>query len=282
MQRLKRRTLLTPIVRIYIINTIQKDFSAKRERGPKMLDRMSQYLQSLQQITSEVDFSELSEAFRAGMEDSSIYIIGRRGKLLGYSLEEGFDSTPFDSEWLFTGSASSKIQSLANRVADISVQKGPNDETIMVVPIIGGDERVGSILVVRRSGEFGSEDMDIARIAGVTLGMIISRVIHERQEDKAAETRAARSAINSLSYSEILAMQRIFEELDGDEGLLIASRIADEAEITRSVIVNALRKLASANVIESRSLGMKGTYLRILNPEIRKEFEKQWFANPKA
>ena len=112
--------------------------------------------------------------------------------------------------------------------------------------------------------------------------MIISRVIHERQEDKAAEARAARSAINSLSYSEILAMQRILEELDGDEGLLVASRIADEAEITRSVIVNALRKLASANVIESRSLGMKGTYLRIINPEIRKEFEKQWFTHPKA
>ncbi|HHT42180.1 MAG TPA: GTP-sensing pleiotropic transcriptional regulator CodY [Firmicutes bacterium] len=233
-------------------------------------------------MTSDVDFYELSEALQAAMEESSIYVIGRRGKVLGYALEEGFDSTPFDAEWLSEGVASNQIQSMANRVADISVQEGPNNETIMVVPIIGGDERVGSILLVRRSGEYTAEDMDIAQIAGVTLGMIISRVIHERQEDKAAEARAARSAINSLSYSEILAMQRILEELDGDEGLLVASRIADEAEITRSVIVNALRKLASANVIESRSLGMKGTYLRIINPEIRKEFEKQWFTHPKA
>lgn len=246
-----------------------------------MLERMTQYLQSLQQITAEVDFHELAESLRAGMPQSSIYIIGRRGKVLGYALEDGFESTPFDAEWLATGEASNQIQSLANRVADISVQEGPHQESIMVVPIIGGDERVGSILIVRRSGEFIAEDMDIARIAGVTLGMIISRVIYERQEDRAAEARAARSAINSLSYSEILAMQRIFEELDGDEGLLVASRIADEAEITRSVIVNALRKLASAGVIESRSLGMKGTYLRILNSQIRKEFEKQWFSHPK-
>ena len=36
----------------------------------------------------------------------------------------------------------------------------------MVVPIIGGDERVGSILLVRRSGEYTAEDMDIAQIAG--------------------------------------------------------------------------------------------------------------------
>ena len=247
-----------------------------------MLERMAQYLQLLQQITADVDFNELSEGLRAAMDDSSVYILGRKGRVLGYALEEGFDSTPFDAEWLSEGTASSQIQSMANRVADISIQEGPNGETVMIVPIIGGDERVGSALIVRRRGEFTAEDMDIAHIAGVTLGMIISRVIHERQEDKAAEARAARNAINSLSYSEILAMQKIFEELDGDEGLLVASRIADEAEITRSVIVNALRKLASANVIESRSLGMKGTYLRILNPEIRKEFEKQWFSNPKS
>lgn len=247
-----------------------------------MLERMTQYLQLLQQITSDVDFNELSEALQAALPESSIYIMGRKGRVLGYALEEGFDSTPFDANWLSDGVASAQIQSMANRVADISIQEGPNKETVMIVPVIGGDERVGSTIIVRRSGSFSGEETDIAHIAGVTLGMIISRVIHEKQEDKAAEARAARSAINSLSYSEILAMQRIFEELDGDEGLLVASRIADEAEITRSVIVNALRKLASANVIESRSLGMKGTYLRILNPEIRREFEKQWFSTPKA
>lgn len=247
-----------------------------------MLNRMKHYLQTLQLLTTEVDYSELAEALRKGMDQSSIYVLGRRGKVLGYALEEGFDSTPFDSEWLSDGYASSDIQGMANRVADVSVLKGPNGEDVMVTPIIGADERVGSILCVRRTGKFEEEDLDIAQIAGVTIGMIISRVIFDRQEDEANEARAARSAINSLSYSEILAMQRIFEELDGDEGLLVASRIADEAEITRSVIVNALRKLASANVIESRSLGMKGTYLRVVNPQIRQEFEKQWYPHPRS
>lgn len=242
---------------------------------------MKHYLQTLQLITTDANYSELAEALRKGMDHSSIYILGRRGKVLGYALEEGFDSTPFDSEWLGEGYASDNIQGMANRVADVSILKGPNNEEVMVTPIIGADERVGSILCVRRTGKFESEDLDIAQIAGVTIGMIISKVILDRQEDEANEAKAARSAINSLSYSEILAMQKIFEELDGDEGLLVASRIADEAEITRSVIVNALRKLASANVIESRSLGMKGTYLRVLNSEIRKEFEKQWYPHPK-
>ena len=186
-----------------------------------MLNRMKHYLQTLQLLTTEVDYSELAEALRKGMDQSSIYVLGRRGKVLGYALEEGFDSTPFDSEWLSDGYASSDIQGMANRVADVSVLKGPNGEDVMVTPIIGADERVGSILCVRRTGKFEEEDLDIAQIAGVTIGMIISRVIFDRQEDEANEARAARSAINSLSYSEILAMQRIFEELDGDEEDLI-------------------------------------------------------------
>lgn len=183
-----------------------------------MLERMAQYLQLLQQITADVDFNELSEGLRAAMDDSSVYILGRKGRVLGYALEEGFDSTPFDAEWLSEGTASNQIQSMANRVADISIQEGPNGETVMIVPIIGGDERVGSALIVRRRGEFTAEDMDIAHIAGVTLGMIISRVIHERQEDKAAEARAARNAINSLSYSEILAMQKILRSWTATKG----------------------------------------------------------------
>ena len=51
-------------------------------------------------------------------------------------------------------------------------------------------------------------------------------------------------------------------------GTLVASKIADKAGITRSVVVNALRKFESAGVIESRSSGMKGTYIKVLNDAI--------------
>lgn len=63
----------------------------------------------------------------------------------------------------------------------------------------------------------------------------------------------------------------ILDELGGKEGLLVASKIADRIGITRSVIVNALRKLESADIIESRFLDMKGTYIKILNEQIFKE-----------
>ncbi len=54
----------------------------------------------------------------------------------------------------------------------------------------------------------------------------------------------------------------------------MASKIADRSGITRSVIVNALRKLESAGVVESRSLGMKGTRIKITNSKFKDELNK--------
>ena len=61
-------------------------------------------------------------------------------------------------------------------------------------------------------------------------------------------------------------MKHIFQELGSLEGVVIASKVADRVGVTRSVIVNALRKLESAGIIESRSLGMKGTFIKVLSP----------------
>ena len=62
--------------------------------------------------------------------------------------------------------------------------------------------------------------------------------------------------------------------MDGKEGILVASKIEDRVGITRSVIVNALRKFESAGVIESRSSGMKGTYIKVLNDVVFDELEQ--------
>ena len=97
--------------------------------------------------------------------------------------------------------------------------------------------------------------------------------IEELEEEKRKKA-VVQMAIGTLSYSELEAVEHIFEELNGKEGLLVASKIADRVGITRSVIVNALRKFESAGVIESRSLGMKGTHIKILNDKLMEELKK--------
>lgn len=82
-------------------------------------------------------------------------------------------------------------------------------------------------------------------------------------------------AFSTLSYSELEAITNILGELDGEEGLLVASKIADRVGITRSVIVNALRKFESAGLIETKSLGMKGTYIKVKNMLLFDELKKR-------
>ena len=246
-----------------------------------LLQRTQEFMNLLQKEGNEVKFKELCHALRQGFEGTSIYLTSRRGKLLAYALEEGFENTPFDQDWLHLGVVPDSINTMLLKVGALTETKAPTGETMMIAPVVGTNKRVGTLLFVKEVGSFDVDDTVIGEFSSTAVGMVISHAIDEEEEDEVQEGKLARSAVKSLSYSEILAMQRIFDELEEDEGLLVASRIADEAGITRSVIVNALRKLASANVIESRSLGMKGTYLRILNKEIRNEFERQRYPYPK-
>jgi transcriptional pleiotropic repressor len=100
------------------------------------------------------------------------------------------------------------------------------------------------------------------------------RSVDEENAEDERKVQVVKSAFSTLSYSELEAIIHIFDELQGREGILVASRIADRVGITRSVIVNALRKFESAGVIESRSSGMKGTYIKVLNDYIFDELKE--------
>src|SRR5699024_148098 len=143
-----------------------------------------------------------------------------------------------------------------------------------VVPIIGGGERLGTLIVGRLTESFNDNDLVLAEYGATVVGMEILQSEAEENEIKARNKAVVQIAISSLSFSELEAIEHIFEELHGKEGLLDASKLADRVVLTRSVIVNALRKLESAGVIESRSLGMKGTYIKVLNENFLVELEK--------
>ena len=141
------------------------------------------------------------------------------------------------------------------------------------MPLYGAGKRLGTIILARVEKSFNEDDLVLAEYSATVVGMQI--LYHQSRTIEAVRSATAvQMAINTLSYSELKAVHAIFEALDG-EGRLTASSIADEIGITRSVIVNALRKLESAGIIESRSLGMKGTYLKVLNQQFIKELENK-------
>ena len=140
---------------------------------------------------------------------------------------------------------------------------------------LGVGDRLGTLVLLRNSDAFNDDDLILAEYGSTIVGMEILRERAEEIEVEARSRAVVAVAVGSLSFSELEAVEHIFDELDGKEGLLVASKIADRVGITRSVIVNALRKLESAGVIETRSLGMKGTYIKILISQLFQELEKK-------
>ena len=140
--------------------------------------------------------------------------------------------------------------------------------------MIFGGNRVATVILVRQDDMYSDEDIAIAEYGATVVGLEVSRSIALEEEADSRERNAVNMALETLSYSELDAVVKIFGELEGDEGLLVASKVADKFNITRSVIVNALRKLESAGVIESRSLGMKGTRIKITNEFLRDQIDK--------
>ena len=124
-------------------------------------------------------------------------------------------------------------------------------------------------------GKRDDDDLILVEIASTVVGIQMLNYQREEDEKNIRRRTAVNMAVNTLSYSELRAVSAILSELKGNEGQLTASIIADRIGITRSVIVNALRKLESAGIIESRSLGMKGTYLKVLIPDIFEEIKKR-------
>lgn len=136
----------------------------------------------------------------------------------------------------------------------------------LAVPLMGAQGRIGTVLIP------GIIDSDEATFLVECAALFISRSLEFTMLNEAAELNrkreAAHHAVKMLTHSESLAMKKIFEELVGTEGILIGSRIAAQCGITRSIIVNAIRKFESAGVIMSRSLGMRGTFIKVLNDQL--------------
>lgn len=234
-----------------------------------------------------VSFDEMAGVLRDVIR-GDVLAVSRKGKVMGSGLiapsapDVAAGEAPEGSE-LSVG-LNDDILAMRDTAANIKLKGGcavaPNLEcrfegkVVAVVPVYGGGERLGTLVVVRSEQPFDDDDLLLMEYAATVVGMEVLRSKSAHIEDEARKKAAVQVALSTLSYSELEAVEHIFNELNGSEGLLVASKIADRVGITRSVIVNALRKFESAGVIESRSLGMKGTYIRVKNDRFIEELRK--------
>ena len=233
--------------------------------------------------SSKVIFSDICGVLTEILE-SNILVISRKGKVLGASLEEHTE----EITELIADEVGGFIDPLLNErlLGILSTKENVNLETLgfvsgdvrryqaLITPIDIAGERLGTLFVYRMEKQYNIDDIILSEYGTTVVGLEMMRSVNEENAEENRKVQIVKSAIGTLSFSELEAITHIFDEMEGKEGILVASKIADRVGITRSVIVNALRKFESAGVIESRSSGMKGTYIKVLNDVVFEELEQ--------
>ncbi len=233
--------------------------------------------------STKVVFNDICQVL-SDILDANILVISRKGKVLGITNKD--DVEPI-SELIMNEVGDHIDIALNERLLNIlSTKENVNLETLgfelpeiedyvgLITPIDIAGERLGTLFQYRKRTQFNIDDIILSEYGTTVVGLEMMRSVNEENAEESRKVAIVRSAISTLSFSELDAIKHIFKELEGNEGILVASRIADSVGITRSVIVNALRKFESAGVIESRSSGMKGTYIKVLNDVVFEELEK--------
>lgn len=233
--------------------------------------------------STKVIFNDICEVMVDCLE-SNILVISKKGKVLGVGICNGVR----EIKELVTDEVGSYIDALLNDrfLSVLSTKENVNLRTLgfempeiesytaIINPIEIAGERLGTVFMYRNSPEYEIDDIIVSEYSTTVVGLEMMRSVNEESMEEQRKVQVVKSAFNTLSFSELEAIIHIFDELNGSEGILVASKIADRVGITRSVIVNALRKFESAGVIESRSSGMKGTYIKVLDSYIFDELKE--------
>ncbi|WP_292215502.1 GTP-sensing pleiotropic transcriptional regulator CodY [Butyrivibrio sp.] len=215
---------------------------------------------------------------------SNMFVISKKGKVLGIGETVGVESLSD----LLVDNVGSFIDPMLNErlLTILSTKENVNLETLgfegidsskfqaIITPIEIAGERLGTLFIYKTDVPYDIDDIILCEYGTTVVGLEMLRAVNEENAEESRKLAVVKSAISTLSFSEMQAIIHIFDELNGMEGVLVASKIADRVGITRSVIVNALRKFESAGVIESRSSGMKGTYIKVTNDVVFSEIKK--------
>lgn len=233
--------------------------------------------------SQRVEFNDICDVL-SGILESNILVISKKGKVLGTGFFRGVDVI---DELIYDRVGGFVDNMLNERLLSIlSTKENVNLATLgfatdnvkkfeaLIAPVEIAGERLGTLFLYKNDNSYEIDDIILCEYGATVVGLEMMRSVNEENAEIVRNKQIVKSAISTLSSSEMEAIKHIFKELDGTEGILVASKIADRVGITRSVIVNALRKFESAGVIESRSSGMKGTYIKVVNDEVFEELKK--------
>lgn len=198
--------------------------------------------------SSKVVFNDICKVMREIL-NSNVLVISRKGKVLGVGKAEGIESI----KELLEETVGGFIDSMLNErlLGVLSTKENVNLETLgfespeikkfqaIITPIEIAGERLGTLFIYKCEEQYDIDDIILCEYGTTVVGLEMLRAVNEESAEESRKIAVVKSAISTLSFSEMEAITHIFDELSGMEGILVASKIADRVGITRSEIGRA-------------------------------------------
>lgn len=231
--------------------------------------------------SSKVAFADICLVLGQLM-DSNAYVISGKGKLLGTYIvdpEDVIDEFQVTRGTYLETKLNERFLNVLSTKENVNLEMMgfSGEETVgyqaLITPISIGGERLGTLFLYRRREPYGIEDIIISEYSTTVVGLEMMRAVQEECDLEKHKKTNFSSALTTLTPLEQKAVTYVIHELGGEAGTLVTSKLAARIGITRTVIVNALKKLESAGLIKTKSSGAKGTHIEVLNDIVFKEFD---------
>ena len=180
--------------------------------------------------SSKVVFNDICKVMREILE-SNVLVISRKGKVLGVGKSEGIDSITE----LIDENVGGFVDAMLNErlLGVLSTKENVNLETLgfespdirkfqaIITPIEIAGERLGTLFIYKCDRQYEIDDIILCEYGTTVVGLEMLRAINEESVEESRKVAVVKSAISTLSFSEMEAITHIFDELNGMKGTYI-------------------------------------------------------------
>lgn len=201
-------------------------------------------------------------------------VFDMEGHILGLTcdMQEFLDVRRLDNEGVLSPLLNSRLLNAVSTKENIAGKVlGFEDKfCALITPIYAKNQRLGSAFCIKKDSSFDVDDIILVEYTVGLIGMELSAKDEYALEKQLNDKDKVLHALHSLSAKEQTAISAVFSKIEGLEGVLNIKSISENAGITRSQILNAIKKFESAGIIKTTSLGVKGTKIEIIAEKAKK------------
>ena len=171
--------------------------------------------------SSKVVFNDICKVMR-DIVNSNVLVISKKGKVLGVGTCEGVE----ELKELVEDNVGGFIDPMLNeRLLGVLATLGFESTDVrkfqaIITPIEIAGERLGTLFIYKCNEQYDIDDIILCEYGTTVVGLEMLRAVSEENAEENRKVAVVKSAISTLSFSEMEAITHIFDELNGTELVL--------------------------------------------------------------